>query len=212
MAKDQHVLGYLFNSLRKEVLGQVATLETASAAWLALERMYSARSIARVRNLFMQLTTLKKGSMTLSAYFNKMKTLGDDLATTGKVITDTEMISFILNGLDMDYNPVVSSVMGRVDPINLSDLYAQLVAYESRLEMLYEGNGNNGKFQSSANSASRGRGGYRGRWNPQGRGRGGHPSGCRGNNQGGPSRAQGPQESSSKPRCQICGKPNHEAA
>jgi hypothetical protein len=42
MAKDQHVLGYLFNSLRKEVLAQVATLETASAAWLPLERMYSA--------------------------------------------------------------------------------------------------------------------------------------------------------------------------
>lgn len=148
MAKDQQVLGYLFNSLHKEVLAQVATQDTAGAAWSALEKMYSARSIARITNLFVQLTTLKKGSMTLSAYFNKIKTLGDDLAAAGKVITDPEMVSFILNGLGMDYYPVVSSVMGRIDPINLSDLYAQLVAYESRLEMLSGGNGSGGQFQS----------------------------------------------------------------
>ena len=109
IAKDQQVLGYLFNSVQKEVLAQVATQDTAAAAWSAL----------------------KKGSMTLSAYFNKMKTLGDDLAAAGKVITDPEMVSFMLNGLDMDYNPVVSSIMGSIDPINQSDLYAQLLAYES---------------------------------------------------------------------------------
>ena len=50
--------------------------------------------------------------MTTAAYFNKMKTLGDEIAAAGKPIDDDEMVSFIMNGLDSDYNPIVSSVLG----------------------------------------------------------------------------------------------------
>ena len=42
-------------------------------------------------------------------------------------------MTFILAGLDFDYNPLVSSVLGRTEPISLSNLYAQLIAYDMRL-------------------------------------------------------------------------------
>ena len=112
LAKDQQVLGYIVNSLSTTVLAQVATLKSASEVWRALEGMYSAQSRARVTNLRKQLANLKKGSMSVAAYFNKMKTLGDEIAAAGKPIDDDEMVSFIMNGLDSDYNPIVPSVLG----------------------------------------------------------------------------------------------------
>lgn len=126
----KQVLGYLVNSLSTTVLAQVETLKTASEVWKALEDMYSSQSHARVTSMRMQLASIKKGSMSVSAYFKKMRSIGDEIATAGKHIEEVEMVCFILNGLDYDYSPVVSSVLGRTDPITINDLYAQVMSYE----------------------------------------------------------------------------------
>ena len=147
--------------------------------------------------------------MSAAAYFAKMKAYGDELAVSGRPVQDDEMVSFILTGLDYDYNSLVSSVMGHTDPISLSDLYAQLLAYDMRLQMLQD---TYGQHQSSANSATRGRGGYRGRGGNRGRGRSGNRgNGGRGNNNNRINSASSSKGSNSKPLCQICKKPNHEA-
>lgn len=100
--------------------------------------MFAAQSRARITNLYMQLVNCKKGDMKTVAYFAKMKAYSDELAAAGKPIGDQEMMLFILNGLDFDYNPLVSSVLGLTDPISLSELYAQTHAYDSRLDMLQD--------------------------------------------------------------------------
>jgi len=203
IAKDQQLLSYILNSLTTGVLSQVATLTSSASVWAALEDMFSAQSRARVTNLYMQLVNCKKGDMKTPAYFAKMKMYGDELAAAGRPIGDQEMASFILNGLDIDYNPVVSSVLARTEPISLSELYAQIIAYDTRLDMLQD------NYQSSANSASRGRGGYgHGRGGNRRRGRGGSGRGNGGRNNTG----KQPSGNNSKPLCQICCKPNHEAA
>lgn len=58
------------------------------------------------------------------AYFSKMKKLNDELAATGKVLEDNEMVTLILARLDFCYNTLVSSVMGRTTPISVSELYS----------------------------------------------------------------------------------------
>ena len=142
--------------------------------------------------------------MTTAAYFNKMRSIKDELAAAGKPVDDDEVVSHILNGLDYDYNPFVSSMLSRVEPISLSDLFSQLLSYDLRLDMYQEG----GQYQSSANTAGRGRyGGNRGRGgNNRGRGRGG-----RGNNSNNGGNAPKKSGSTSKPKCQICKKVGHEA-
>ena len=216
VAQDQQLLGHLFNSLSKDVLGQVATLTKSAEVWAALETMFSAQSRARVTNLWMQLTNLKKGSMTTAVYFSKMKALGDELAAAGKPVPDDEMVSFILSGLGIEYNPIVSSVLNRTDEISLSDLYAQVTAYETRLEMFQDQHSNSGnQYQSSVNSASKGRGGgfnNRCRGQGRGRGRGGRGSGGQGSPNG--TRIGGQNNnggSNTKLRCQICDRANHTA-
>ncbi|XP_072149321.1 uncharacterized protein [Setaria viridis] len=211
VAQDQQLLGYLLNSLTKDVLAQVATLTSSAEVWVVLEGMFSAQSHARATHLRMQLASLKKGGMTATVHFAKMKAIGDELATVGKAVGDDEMISFILNGLDSDYNSLVSSVIGRLD-MTLSDLYAQIVAFDMHLQMLAENN-NGGGFQSSANSASCGRGGFHPRDGNRGRGgssgAGGHGFNNGFNNNAGGAPKQGGQLT--KVARQVCKKPNHEA-
>jgi hypothetical protein len=39
-----------------------------------------------------------------------MKTLADQMASAGKKLDDEELSSYILVGLDFEYNPIVSSI------------------------------------------------------------------------------------------------------
>ena len=79
--------------------------------------------------------------MTSTAYFSKMTTIKDKLAAIRKPVDDEEVVTQILNGLDYDYNPFVSSVLGRTDQISLDDLYSDLLAYDVCLEMYQDTQG-----------------------------------------------------------------------
>ena len=167
--------------------------------------MFAAQSRARVTNLRMQLATVKKGNLTTVEYFNKIQNIKDELASVGVTINDDEVVAHMLNGLDFDYHPFVSSMMGRSGDLSLSELYSLLMEYDLRLEM-YQGAE---QHQSSANVASRGRGN---------RGRSGGRRGGGRSNLGRPGQSnqnfskQGKnQQSNQKQPCQICRKDNHEA-
>jgi hypothetical protein len=139
--------------------------------------------------------------MTTAEYVSKMKSLADDMASTRKKLDDEELSSYILAGLDSEYNSLVSSIAARVEPISLGELCSQLLSFETRLEL--QSQGTRGSFQSSANNAMRGRGGFT-------RGRGGRgPRGC-GSNSGGRGRGDSSYKARNKfPPCQLCGRTNH---
>jgi len=82
----------------------------------------------------MALATTSKGASTFNEYFVKMKGLADEMASAGKNLEDEELVSYILTGLDLEFNPVVSAVATRVEPISVSELYTQLVSFEHRME------------------------------------------------------------------------------
>ncbi|XP_021306842.1 uncharacterized protein LOC110431725 [Sorghum bicolor] len=203
IAKDQQVLSYLLTSLSKEILGHVNTEVTAAGAWAAIEGLFAAQSRARVIATRMALATASKGSSTIAEYFGKMKGLADEMTSAGKKIEDEELISYILTGLDEAFDPVVSAVAARADPISVGELFTQLVSFEQRMDLRGRGN------QSSANmiskggrggsSPSRGRGGGGGGRNRGGRGNFGRGNGGRGQ---GSSFQQGVL-------CQLCGKEGH---
>ena len=150
IAKDQQVLNYLLSNMSKEILGQVNHEVTASAAWATTEGLFSSHSRARVIATRMALATASKGTSSISDYFGKMKHLADEMASAGKKLEDEELVSFILTGLDRDYDPVVTAVTARVEPITVTELYTQLVSHEQRIEIR-----DGGSNQSSANIAAK---------------------------------------------------------
>lgn len=111
LALDQQVLAYLVSSLSHEVLSQVAMYNSASELWRALEKIHSSQSRARVVNTRIALATTQKGTMSVTEYTSKMKSLADDLACAGKPIDEEELVRYILTGLDEDYNPVLTAVL-----------------------------------------------------------------------------------------------------
>ena len=164
----------------------------------------------------------------MAEYLGKIKSLTDEVAYTAAALSDPEIVSKILAGLDMEYNPVVSALAARVEPITVQELYSQLLSFDARLSLLHRTN----LHQSSANIVSRGRGrghGHQGQSRTAGRGRGNfqgdggyNSSGGDGYNtssnytnkpsSGGFNNNSGRRPSSSRgrPRCQLCKKAGHE--
>jgi histone deacetylase 1/2 len=216
--RDQQVLSFVLGSLGREVLAQVAAQDTAAKLWAAIEGMYASQNRARVMNTRLALATAQKGSQTITEYVGKMRTLGDEMAAAGKKIEDDELLTYILTSLDMEFNPVVTSLLARKETVTVSEAYSQLLAFETRMEIM--GSGQSG---SSANMANRGgRGGSgRGRGNSgrgRGQGRGGRNPGYSNNfnqrqNAGGTGRSnQGRSNTgNAKPTCQVRLKTGHTA-
>jgi hypothetical protein len=188
-------------SLTKDVLKQVASCGTAAALWKTLEEMGASQTRARKVNTRITLATTKKGAMTVDEYIDKMRSLADKMASAGKPIDDEDLVSYICTGLVVVFNPVVSTILARVEPIYITKLATQMNAFEQRMDLLHGSSSTNSS--SSANMASRGRGNSHG-----GCGRG---YGVRGRGSNTPGQGHGGNSNSGKPkvRFQLCKKEGH---
>lgn len=90
--------------------------------------------------------------MSVVEYVNKMRSLADKMTSAGKKLDDEEIVSYILAGLDTEFNLVVSAITTRVESITLGDALVQLSTFESRREIVLGG----GHSNSYVNMASHG--------------------------------------------------------
>lgn len=173
-AVDQQVLGFLLTSLSRDILAQVTMAKTSAEAWKVITDMFASHTRACATNVCLALATTKKENMTIAQYYGKMKGFADEMAAAGRPLDDEELVMYIYNGLDFEYNSIVSSLVTRSDPVTPPELYSQLLSFETRLELQH------GTGSSSVNSAGRGdrggsqqmRGSYRGRGGRSNFGRG----------------------------------------
>jgi hypothetical protein len=151
-AAYQQVLGFLLSYLSKDILPQVATKDTAASAWKEIGSMFSSQTQARTVTTRLQLAMTQKGNMSVVEYMNKMRSLGDEMAVAGRTLEDEELVEYILTGIGPEYDPIVSVVIARTTPVTISELYSQLLSFETRLALMstQEGGG------SSAYSVHRG--------------------------------------------------------
>jgi hypothetical protein len=157
-----------------------------------------------------QLATSKKDNSSVTDYFQKMKLLSDTMAAIGHPLNDFETVSYILAGLGSEYDPFVTSITTRVDPLSLEEIYGHLLAYELRLEQHlptadiippsanFTSRYQDGSGRSFCGRGNNYRGGNRGR---------GHPS----NGRGCGSSFNNPTSSQPRHTCQVCGKQGHTA-
>jgi hypothetical protein len=176
-AADQQVLGFLLSSLSRDILAQVAISRTSAEAWKVISDMFVSHTRARTTNVRLALATTKKENMTVAQYYSKMKGLADEMAAAGKPLDDEELVMYICNGLDLEFNPLVSALVTRIEPVTPVELYSQLLSFETRLELQL------GTGSSSANTA--GRGGRGGNQQMRGSGRGGRGRSSFGRGSGG---------------------------
>lgn len=217
-ARDQQILSFLFGSITREVMTHVAYATTAAEAWKEIEAMFASQTRAQAVNFRIALTTTKKGNMTATDYFAKMKGFADAMAAADRPLEEEELVEHILTRLTGEFESLVSALVARVEPISIEELYSYLLTFETRMNLLHGGD------RSSPNWAARGgrtnntqgRGAGRG-----GRGRGSSVPSCdRGNSndnntsgarQGGYNNNHQFNSNNKKPICQVCFKKGHTA-
>jgi hypothetical protein len=131
--RDQHILTYLVTPLSREVLAGVASNATAATMWAAISRSFSSQSRSRVLHLRNQLVATRKGDMSIASYFSTMRGYADETAAARKPIDDDDVVSYILNGLDADYDSLNEQINGMMETISPETLYSRLLDTEARV-------------------------------------------------------------------------------
>uniref|UniRef100_A0A803PTR4 Retrovirus-related Pol polyprotein from transposon TNT 1-94-like beta-barrel domain-containing protein n=1 Tax=Cannabis sativa TaxID=3483 RepID=A0A803PTR4_CANSA len=100
----------------------------------ALEQRFSSQSKARLLQLKSQFFTLRKGSLSISDYVNKMQSITDSLAIAGSPIPNQDFILQLLNGFGLEFDSVVLGITVRSDSLTPEEVQALLLSHESCLE------------------------------------------------------------------------------
>ncbi|CAA0831765.1 Unknown protein, partial [Striga hermonthica] len=144
--QDQLIASWLLSSLSENVLVTTVGLSTSRQIWDSLRSGFASHSLAKQMQLKLELQTLKKGSMKMRDYYNKVKGICDLLAAAGQRIDEGDQILHLLAGLGSEYNPVVVSLTSRSEKFSMMEAYSILLSFESRLESIEGGNETDGSL------------------------------------------------------------------
>jgi hypothetical protein len=119
--------------LSLEVLSQCLFLKASKEVWNKLDSLYAVQSSASTMQIRMQLATLKKQDLPTLNYFQRVNNLIDSLAAAGAPLRDNEIVVYLLTGLPEEYDSLVTSITTHVEPMSLSEVYTNLLSFETRL-------------------------------------------------------------------------------
>jgi gag-polypeptide of LTR copia-type len=104
------------------------------------------------------LQTTTRGGQSCNDYFERMRSIADQLAAVGEIVTDSDLTRYVLNGLGSDFNSFIVAITTRSDPLSIEELHGFLLSHEALLNSQHQ---SPSSFESVAFYASgRGRGRY----------------------------------------------------
>lgn len=213
MSADKQLVGWLRNTMTPELSLNLLHCRTAHLLLEGARALTCGSLKSRVLVLKGEFQKARKNALSMTEYLNKMRTISDQLALAGAPVSITDLVLQVLNGLDSEYNGVVSLVAKMADDPNLSwtEVQSTLLSFESRLDQLNHFSSltlqpsanfvqGNRAFRPSfpANNQFSGRGAWRG---SKGFSGGRRSRGRRFDNSSG-----------SRPYCHLCERPDHVVA
>lgn len=87
--------------------------------------------MAKKVHLKMLISKLRKGSLSMTEYFIKLKTVTDGLALAGSLVSNIDVVTHLIARLDQCYYTVVESNMLIMD---LGEAYPMLLTNETGLK------------------------------------------------------------------------------
>ncbi|KAK1651002.1 hypothetical protein QYE76_068807 [Lolium multiflorum] len=124
--QDQAILSAFLSSSTIEVGAMIMFATTSREAWKTIEGSFASQSTARSMQIRDQMRDMEKLDQSVAVYYNKLKSLSDTLTSIGQPLRPEEFQSFVLSGLDEEYDSLVEAVVGRDTPMPAHDLYARL--------------------------------------------------------------------------------------
>ncbi|KAK1594286.1 hypothetical protein QYE76_027247 [Lolium multiflorum] len=152
VAQDQAIISAIQSSLTPSVSSLVLFASTSRDAWTALHSSFASQSQARAHAIRTELGETKLHDSSITDYFNKMAGLADTLASIGQPLRSEDFTTYVLNGLDDDYDNLIENISGRDDPLPHRELYSRLLGREQRVKVKHAS-----PSFSAANAAARGK-------------------------------------------------------
>nr|XP_040254050.1 protein transport protein sec31-like [Aegilops tauschii subsp. strangulata] len=131
---DQAILSAIQSALTEAVSSLVLFTATSQEAWSALHTSFASQQQARAHTLRTELGETKLLDLSITDYFGKMTRLADTLASIGQPLRKEDFTTFVMNGLDDDYDNLAENINGRDTPLEPRELYARLLATEQRVK------------------------------------------------------------------------------
>ncbi|KAH9727210.1 retrovirus-related pol polyprotein from transposon RE1 [Citrus sinensis] len=225
--KDQLLLSWLMLSISIEILSLVVNSKTSIELWTSLEQQFGSETSAKKVHLKIMVNNLRKGSMTVTEFFGKLKTIADELAIAGNPISSLDFLTHLISRLDS----ILLSHEARLEANQLSSSKEAKLNYAANIAQTGFGTNNNNKKPGGQFNNNWNGGQFNNNWNKNGGFRGGYAGGRggygrnfpqgqeRGNWNGGWNGSFGnfPQggvldQAIANVTCQICFKPRHTAA
>ena len=88
--QDRMILNQIYSSLTPKIMAQIIGHTTSHWAWLALEKIFSSSSRARIMQLQLELQTTKKGSISMMDSLMKLKSFADSLVAIGENVSERD--------------------------------------------------------------------------------------------------------------------------
>lgn len=82
----------------------------------------------------MELNNLRKGSMTMTEFFGKLKIITNELAIVSNPTSSLDFLTHLISGLGQPYYPVVVCIEANLAKISINEAYSILLTHEARLE------------------------------------------------------------------------------
>ncbi|KAH0713920.1 hypothetical protein KY289_009879 [Solanum tuberosum] len=128
--QDKLIQNALMTSVEPTIASTVITTDSAKLAWDALHKSYANKSKTRVFSLRDHLSRVTKDSCSITEYLHNMRTLLNELATAGALVSTPELIVKILRGLGPEFQEISASIRARDTTISYEELFEKLLNYE----------------------------------------------------------------------------------
>lgn len=133
--QDQMLLSWLLSSINVEILSLMVNSKISHELWSNLEQQFSSETTAKKVHLKMMLNNMIKGSMTITKYFSKLKSVTDELVIAGSSVSSLDFITHLISGLGQPYYPVVVYIEVTILKMSINEAYSMLLTHEARLEI-----------------------------------------------------------------------------
>ncbi|KAH0672656.1 hypothetical protein KY290_024894 [Solanum tuberosum] len=128
--QDQLIQNAILASVDPNLATTVVATSTSQAAWDALHTAYANKSQTRIFSLHDRLARLAKETLPVADYLHQVRSLCDELATSGAPVSNEELIVKILTGLGPEFREISAAIRSRYSAISYPELYEKLLDHE----------------------------------------------------------------------------------
>ncbi|KAL4291886.1 hypothetical protein GQ457_14G027020 [Hibiscus cannabinus] len=130
--QDGALSSWLLSTVSENVLPYLIGLNSAFEIWNTLHRVFSGKTTSRLMYFRRLLHSQKKGDLSMNEFLMKVKSVSDNLANCGEVISEHEHVTTILNGLRTEYESTMAVLTSGTTLSTVTNVHTVLLDAEAR--------------------------------------------------------------------------------